>query len=265
MPHITCLGSPLFYRAAGDGPPLLLIPGNTASSACHAGEIAHFARRYRVIAPDLPGTGQSARIADWPHDWWAACARALIDLLDQLRIERCALVGTSGGAVIALLAAIVAPERVAAVVADSCVAHYPAPELREQIRQRAAETAGQRAFWAGAHGDDWRQVVAADTAMMAGYAERGIDYFGGRLGRVACPTLLTASLADPLLPDVAGQLPAMARAIPGARLTLADAGDHPLMWSRPELFRAAADAFLAQAWPAHPAMIQGEGSDGAST
>jgi len=36
------------------------------------------------------------------------------------------------------------------------------------------------AFWLLAHGADWAQVVDADSAMLAGYAATGIDYFGER-------------------------------------------------------------------------------------
>jgi len=110
--------------------------------------------------------------------------------------------------------------------------------------ERALRTEGQVAFWRAAHGDDWAQVVDADTAMIAAYGETGLDYFGGRLGQIACPVLLSASLTDSLLPDIAPQLCAMAQQIARSRLLLVNAGDHPLMWSRPADFRATADAFL---------------------
>lgn len=244
MPTLPYRDSGLFFREAGAGPPLLIIPGNTASSASHAGELQHFGRRFRALALDLPGTGQSGRLAAWPHDWWAAGAAAVIALLDQLQIARCTLLGASGGAAIALLAASTAPERVAAVVADSLVAHFPAASVQAQLAARAVRSAAQQAFWAQAHGDDWAQVVAADTAMLAGYATSGIDFLGGRLGQVRCPVLLTASLADSALPAVGEQLPAMLRELPTGRLFLTNAGDHPLVWSRPEDFRLVADAFL---------------------
>ncbi len=249
MPAIAYEGSELFYREGGDGPPLLLLPGNTASSACHTGELAHFGQRYRTLALDLPGTGQSGRMTTWPHDWWAAGARAMIDLLDALQVERCALVGTSGGAAVALLAALSAPARVAAVVADSLVPRYPPAALQAILAGRAERTLGQVAFWSLAHGADWAQVVDADSAMLAGYAATGIDYFGERLVEVGCPVLLTASLADPLLPEVGPQLCAMAEVLPQGRLFLANSGDHPLMWSRPDDFRMVADAFLKRFWP----------------
>lgn len=248
MPTFSFQNSHLFFRETGAGLPLVIIPGNTASSACHDAELAHFGRRYRTIALDLPGTGRSGRMAVWPRDWWAMCASATIALLDELEIARCALIGASGGAVIALRVALAAPERIAAVVADSLVERFPAANVRAQIAARAERTPGQRSFWHLAHGEDWEQVVDADTAMLAGYAESGIDYMGGRLGEVRCPTLLTASLADDALPAVDEQLPAMLAAIPQARLFLTNQGGHPLMWSRPDDFRLAVDAFLARFW-----------------
>jgi len=244
MPFFTHQQQQLFYREHGSGPLLLILPGNTASSASHLGELAHFGQRYRAVALDFPGTGQSQRVAVWPRNWWADVAGAAVALLDQLGAERCLAVGASGGAAVALRLAIDHPERVAAVIADSVVAHIPADELRPLLAERARRTAGQVAFWRQAHGDDWKQVVDADTAMLASHLATGIDYFEGKLAQIACPVLLTASLTDTLLPAVASQLCAMAQQIPASCLFLSNGGDHPLMWSRPDEFRAVADAFL---------------------
>ena len=71
MPYFEHNGHRLFYRASGDGPLLLLLPGNTASSVCHEGELAHFGQRYHAVALDFWGTGQSDRLAQWPVDWWS--------------------------------------------------------------------------------------------------------------------------------------------------------------------------------------------------
>jgi pimeloyl-ACP methyl ester carboxylesterase len=244
MPFFTHQQRQLFYREQGSGAPLLILPGNTASSACHLGELEHFGRHYHAVALDFPGTGRSDRLAVWPRDWWAEGAAAAVALLEQLGAERCIAVGTSGGAAVALLLAIHYPGRVRAVIADSVVARIPAPALRALLAERAQRTPGQVAFWGQAHGDDWRQVVDADTLMLAGYGLTGLDYFQARLAQIACPVLLTASLTDALLPAVAPQLCAMAQQIRHSQLFLINGGDHPLMWSRAGEFRAVADAFL---------------------
>jgi valacyclovir hydrolase len=42
MPFFNNNDHQLFYREVGTGPLLLILPGNTASSACHEGEMQHF-------------------------------------------------------------------------------------------------------------------------------------------------------------------------------------------------------------------------------
>ena len=76
MPFFNHDRQRLFYRTQGSGPLLLLLPGNTASSASHAGELAAFSRAYQVAALDPLGTGRSDRIACWPAMWWEQQAHA---------------------------------------------------------------------------------------------------------------------------------------------------------------------------------------------
>lgn len=245
MPTFAIADLTLHYREAGAGPLLLVLPGNTASSACHDGELAHFSDRFRTVSPDFRGTGRSTRLAAWPDDWYPQCAHDMAALLDHLDAERCVAMGTSGGAIVALWLAILHPARVTAVVADSTASGYPPDWLRAAMATRSERSPGQVAFWQGAHGDDWGQVVDQDTAMLLRSADRGGDFFGGRLSEIACPVLLTASTADSVLYDVGPAQLAMAAAIPDSRLFLATRGDHPLMWSNAAEFRPVADAYLA--------------------
>jgi pimeloyl-ACP methyl ester carboxylesterase len=65
------------------------------------------------------------------------------------------------------------------------------------------------------------------------------------LSNIVCPVLFTASLQDQALQSVGDQLGRMSAQIPGSQLFMVNGGDHPLMWSRPELFRSVCDLFLA--------------------
>ncbi len=245
MPFFEWKRHRLFYRQQGQGPLLVLLPGNTASSAHLQGELDYFSDRFQVTALDFLGTGQSDRVAVWTDQWWLQGAHQIVALIEYLGYEHAFLMGASGGAVAALLAAIHYPERVKAVVADSFVEHAPPEQFRALvIADRAQRTAGQIAFWQAAHGDDWEQVVNADTEMLERFADQGADWFQGQLDQTQCPVLLTGGLRDALIPGAAQQFCGMVEKIPDCRLYLHHKGSHPLMWSQPDVFRAVSDNFL---------------------
>ncbi|MBD3305798.1 alpha/beta fold hydrolase [candidate division KSB3 bacterium] len=245
MPYFTHQTYRLFYREQGDGPLLILLPGNTASSACHEDELVYFSRHYHAVALDFLGTGRSDRLDAWPDDWWERAAADVAALVQFIGEDRAVLMGTSGGGIVALLTAILFPERVQAVVADSCVERYPADMLREVVAERQERSERQVAFWQFAHGEDWQQVVEADSDLLLRAAQHGdLDWAQGRLTAIRCPVLLTASLRDNSLPDVANQMCRMAAQIPDSRLFLVNGGAHPLMWSRREDFLCVSEYFL---------------------
>ncbi len=245
MPHFTHSGHRLSYCERGAGPLLLILPGNTATSACHEGELAHFGSSYHTVSMDFWGTGQSDRLVSWPDDWFEQAAHDAAALVAHLGEEEAIVMGTSGGAVVALWMAVLHPHRVKVVVADSTIATYPPEALLAELADRERRTPDQIAFWQGAQGEDWAQVVDADSDMLRRLARHGGRMVPEALGLIACPVLLTALLDDELLPDVAGQLPEMACQIPDTRLVLAKGGGHPMMWSHARQFRTVCDAFLA--------------------
>lgn len=246
MPLFTNNGHGLFYRETGTGPLLLVLPGNTASSACHQGELDHFGTRYHAVSMDFWGTGQSDRLAVWPDDWWEQSAHDAAALIRHLGYARALVMGTSGGADVALLVAILHATDVGGVIADSTVEHFRSPALSNAVQDRLRYTEEQVSFWRHAHGDDWRQVVEADSDFLLRFERAGGDLFRGRLNRIQCPVLLCGSLQDECLPDTETQLQSMAAQLVNGCLHLAREGAHPLMWSCAEVFRREADRFLSR-------------------
>jgi pimeloyl-ACP methyl ester carboxylesterase len=208
------------------------------------GELKYFGRQYHVAGLDFWGTGHSDRIPVWPDDWWEQAAHDSAALIEHLGYSQAILMGTSGGALVALLDAILHPNRVRAVIADSAVECFPAPVLSREVQGRFPATEEQARFWRWAQGDDWEQVVKADSNFLLRFEQAGGNCFQGRLKEIQCPILLTGSLADTSLPDVEVQLHGMADQIRTSRLYLASSGSHPLMWSRVDEFRREADKFL---------------------
>lgn len=247
MGFFSASGHRLAYREHGSGPLLIILPGNTASSALHEGELEYFGKQFHTLALDFLGTGQSERLRVWPADWWQQGARDALALIEALGKDQAILVGTSGGAVAALWAAVYAPERVRAVIADSTGERVGPDLLRIEIANRAHKTPDQERFWSAAHGADWEQVVESDNQICLALADRGGDWFEGRLKEIRCPVLFSASLADDLIPGLGEQLPHMAAQVGNSQVFLCGgSGSHPLMWSRPNEFRAIASAFLSQ-------------------
>ncbi len=58
-------GVKLYYMTAGHGPPLILLHGYAETSRMWKPIIPLLAQRFTVIAPDLPGIGNSEIPAEW--------------------------------------------------------------------------------------------------------------------------------------------------------------------------------------------------------
>ena len=95
MPYFTHCQRRLFYREQGQGPLLLILHGNTASSAAHVGELAYFGQSHHGVVLDFPGTGQSERVDVWSDEWWLQGAWAAVALMDQLSVAQGIVMGTS--------------------------------------------------------------------------------------------------------------------------------------------------------------------------
>jgi pimeloyl-ACP methyl ester carboxylesterase len=103
-------GGSIAYTIAGDGPALLLIHGLGGTRKTWRYLIDDLARTHTVIAPDLPGHGES----DPPAGDYSlgAHACALRDLILSLGYRRFSLAGHSLGGGIALQTAYQFPERI---------------------------------------------------------------------------------------------------------------------------------------------------------
>jgi pimeloyl-ACP methyl ester carboxylesterase len=99
---------------AGDGPPVLMLHGWPQDAACWRYVIPRLADRYRLIAPDLRGLGQTGAPAGG-YNGMTVGADALA-LLDALEIERSHLIGHDWGGFGAFAAAIAAPRRIASML-----------------------------------------------------------------------------------------------------------------------------------------------------
>jgi pimeloyl-ACP methyl ester carboxylesterase len=115
-------GVDIFYRETGpaDGPVVLLLHGFPTSSHMFRNLMPLLANRYRVIAPDYPGFGQSAAPDHKAFAYTFARYADLIDgLMDHVGAKRYALYVMDYGAPVGYRLALKHPERVSALIVQN--------------------------------------------------------------------------------------------------------------------------------------------------
>ena len=112
----------VFYREAGspDRPPILLLHGYPSSSHMFRGLIPLLADRYHLIAPDLPGFGQTIAPPRGEFDYtFDNLAKTVDGLLERLGIERYAIYLFDFGSPTGFRLALKHSERVTALITQN--------------------------------------------------------------------------------------------------------------------------------------------------
>ncbi|MFE4462656.1 alpha/beta fold hydrolase, partial [Nocardia tengchongensis] len=111
-------GREIHVSEFGSGPAVVLLHGGGPGAtgvANYSRNIDALARRFRVIVPDLPGYGRSAKWID-QSDPFGYLGRSVGGLLDELGVASAHLVGNSYGGAAALRLAMDRPDKVGRMV-----------------------------------------------------------------------------------------------------------------------------------------------------
>jgi len=202
----------IHYLVRGHGEPLLLIHGLGCSGADWAFQVAALEHRFRLIIPDLPGSGHSSP----PRSEYtiAGFANALWRLMDHLKIPRANIVGFSLGGAVALEMATLRPTFVPKLGLINSLATYQPRDLRKWLETyvsatlvrmlgmpRAACLMAARLF-----PEPWQRAMREHAARAMGSVPAN-SYLGtglalarwailDRLDRLACRVLLIAAEND---------------------------------------------------------------------
>jgi pimeloyl-ACP methyl ester carboxylesterase len=124
----------LHYLIRGSGEPVVLIHGMGSSGADWAFQVPALEPRFRVIVPDLPGSGYSAP----PGDGYSirGFAASLWQLLDHLNVGRANLVGFSLGGAVALEMALQRPAAVPRLALINSLATYRLNHWKKWLEAR---------------------------------------------------------------------------------------------------------------------------------
>jgi pimeloyl-ACP methyl ester carboxylesterase len=126
------------YAGPADRPPILCIPGLTRNARDFEPVADGFAGEWRVLCADLRGRGQSAYAKDPATYTPVHYVADIAALLDQAGLERVVAIGTSLGALVTMLLALQAPERLAGAVLNDI-----GPEIEPTGLERIRGYVGQ--------------------------------------------------------------------------------------------------------------------------
>ena len=107
-------GLRIHYHEVGEGPALIFVHGGGPGSSGLSNfsrNMDAFADRFRVIAIDLPGYGQSTKLKI-NEPLWGYYAKVLVGFIDALGLKKAHLVGNSLGGAASLKTALDFPDKV---------------------------------------------------------------------------------------------------------------------------------------------------------
>jgi pimeloyl-ACP methyl ester carboxylesterase len=254
MPLLSVNGTDLYYESNGEGESVTFLHGAGGNHASWWQQIPSFRQTYRCLTLDHRGFGWST---DPQGQGAAGFADDLEALLDELSIERTALVAQSMGGRTASQFTLRHPERVSALVMCDTLGILAWEELSEQREKlRAERLAGAGESSALSRGYMAPGFIASQPEMTFLYqqvqsfnpprAEMGPQLTTRReeLARLSVPTLFIVGAEDPVLPtEIVREL---AEAVPHAEVLEFASCGHSVYWENAPEFNRALEAFLAK-------------------
>jgi 3-oxoadipate enol-lactonase len=238
-----------------DGPadaPVLVLAGSLGTTLAMWEPQVSLLGGLRLVRYDHPGHGGSPLPPDRAV---AGLAAALLELLDQLGVERASICGLSLGGAVAMQVALEAPARIDRLILASTAARFGnadaygerAELVRREGLEPIADAVMERWFTTAFRRTDPATVRRYRAMLVStppeGYArccEAVRDWDASdELGRIRAPTLVVAGEADPATPPADAET--IAAAVPGSRLLVLQGAAHLANVEQP---RAFADAVL---------------------
>ena len=260
MPTIQTRAGRVAYGEFGSGPTVLLLHATLHDRHDFDPIVGTLARRYRTIAVDWPGHGDSDPVEATIQHSAPLYADVLEDVVDGLGVSQAVLIGNSVGGFAAARLAINRPQSVAGLVLVNAGGFVPwNPLSRSFCRVFGAPAVFRRAaplFVRGymrAKTDSDREIIGRatvaaktpegtriGTGLWRSFATPGHD-LRRRAAELSAPTLIVWGRKDIAIPLSAGR--ATHDSIRGSRFEMLDTG-HVAFSSDPDGFLAVADPFL---------------------
>lgn len=238
----------IYYEEVGTGFPVVLLHGDTASSKMFELLLPLYQDHFRIILIDFLGNGKSDRLENFPANLWFSQAQQVIALLEYLNYGKVNLIGTSGGAWVAVNTALERSDLVERVIADSFDGRTLADDFSKQLldeRAFAKSDSFSRQFYEWCQGEDWETVVNLNTKALIECADTKLPLFHKPLETLNIPVLFSGSLEDTMCrKNLAEEYEQMKQLVLHGKVHLFPTGGHPAILTNAEDFAEVVKEFF---------------------
>lgn len=228
----------IFYRQLGNGTPVLMLHGDTASSMMFEMLLPLYQENFEIILIDFLGNGKSDRIDKFPANLWISQSRQVIALIEHLKYQKVNLIGTSGGAWVAVNTALERPDLINKIVADSFDGRTLTDDFAENLvaeRKFAKNDELAKQFYEWCQGSDWEKVVDLNTKALIKCAREKLPLFLKPIETLSVPILFLGSLEDTMCRnDLPKEYEELKQLVSNGTIHLFKTGSHPAIMSNAE-------------------------------
>ena len=239
MSYFTYQSKKIYYNETGSGKPVMMLYGDTASSTMFEMLLPLYQENFKVILIDFLGNGKSDRVDKFPADLWILQAQQVVALIEHLNYKKVNLIGTSGGAWVAVNTALSRPDLIEKVVADSFDGRTLDKNFAKNLlaeRTNAKKDKFAKQFYEWCQGEDWEKVVDLNTKALIECAETKRPLFMKPLETLTIPILFLGSLEDTMCrKDLPNEYEQMKQLVPNGKIFFFQKGGHPAIATNAEL------------------------------
>jgi 4,5:9,10-diseco-3-hydroxy-5,9,17-trioxoandrosta-1(10),2-diene-4-oate hydrolase len=274
---VTVAGKPIFVAETGSGPALVMLHGGgpgASGVSNYSRNIDALAQHFRVIVPDMPGYGRSAKGVD-QDDPFRYLADMIRGMLEELNIDTAHLVGNSYGGAAALRLALDTPHRVGKLVlmgpgGIGTTRGLPTPGLKSLLSYYGGNGPSRDkletfirnylVYDGGSVPDELIELryaasidpeVVADPPLRRPSGPTALRTLwrmdltrDSRLAHLPTPTLVLWGRDDKVNRPAGG--PMLVNLMPNAELVMTSRTGHWMQWERAELFNRLVTDFLSK-------------------
>ncbi|MCL2154410.1 MAG: hypothetical protein FWH53_01960 [Leptospirales bacterium] len=227
------------YKSQKSTGNLLLIHDNGQSSKIFDSEIKFYSSYFNTMTVDLSGHGKSNPSSDKKNNFWVSNAIAISELCEKVKFKRFSVIGIGGGGLVGLNIALINPNIIKNIFAESIPGLEPDLNYMNSILQFRdnIKDSDKKNFFSSLNGSKWEKILDEDSAMQQTFTENGANYLIGDSKQINSHVLLAGSSGYDLIPDIEDRLYKVSDLLKKTQVHIFSPAKYPLIINKNHEYR----------------------------